>query len=44
MEIVRAGIEDIAMIVSESNKDVAEQFGVNAKTTPSIHRFIQRSG
>ncbi len=42
MKIVKAGMEDIskiAVVVSESNKDVAEQFGINAKNNPKHPSF-----
>lgn len=45
MEIVRASIEnvsDLAKIVSESNKDVAEKFGINAGNNPKHPSFYTK--
>tara|TARA_B110001450_G_scaffold58753_1_gene55429 strand:+ start:291 stop:770 length:480 start_codon:yes stop_codon:yes gene_type:complete len=45
MEIVRASLEnasDLAIVVSESNKGVAEQFGINADNNPKHPSFYTK--
>ena len=45
MEIVRASLEnasDLAIVVSESNKGVAEQFGINADNNPKDPSFYTK--